>query len=113
MQDPGSKISRYVALSLSQAEAQAETATALAEAERSQAAQAQGLSEQLKSEGERRARVFNTAVQAAVSKIQRVRFGLCPVSIVVECKVQAAVSKIQRMRCPAQESIGPVQSMLD
>lgn len=48
-----------------------QAADAAAEAERMQRAEAQGLSEQLKAEGERRARVFNNAVKAAVAKIQR------------------------------------------
>ncbi len=42
----------------------------MAEAERSQRAEAQGLTEQLRAEGDRRARVFNNAVKAAVAKIQ-------------------------------------------
>jgi hypothetical protein len=44
---------------------------AAAEAERSSRAEAQGQSETLKAESERRARVFNNAVKTAVSKVQR------------------------------------------
>eukprot|EP00884_Botryococcus_braunii_P007222 jgi/Botrbrau1/16500/Bobra.0142s0094.1 len=51
-------------------EAQALAAAEIAEAERTQRAEAQGLTEQLRAEGERRARVFNNAVKAAVAKIQ-------------------------------------------
>ena len=36
-----------------------------------QRAEAQGLTEQLRAEAERRARVFNAAVKAAVGRIQR------------------------------------------
>jgi len=54
-----------------EAQAEVQTAHCAAEAERAQRAEAQGLSEQLKSESERRARVFNNAVKAAVQKIQR------------------------------------------
>lgn len=49
----------------------AQAAAAAAEAERAQRAEAQGQSEQLRAESERRARVFNAAVQKAVSKIQQ------------------------------------------
>lgn len=48
----------------------AQAAAEIAEAERLQRAEAQGLTEQLRAEGERRARVFNNAVKAAVAKIQ-------------------------------------------
>ncbi len=44
---------------------------AAAEAERSSRAEAQGMSEVLKAESERRARVFNNAVKAAVGRVQR------------------------------------------
>lgn len=44
---------------------------AAAEAERSSRAEAQGMSEVLRAESERRARVFNNAVKAAVGKVQR------------------------------------------
>ena len=49
----------------------AQAAATLADQERSQRAEAVGLSEQLKAEAERRARVFNNAVRAAVAKVQR------------------------------------------
>lgn len=55
--------------SWSQAEAQA--AISAAEAERSTRAEAEGMSESLRADAERRARVFNNAVKAAVSKVQR------------------------------------------
>jgi hypothetical protein len=48
----------------------AQAAAAAAEAERAQRAEAEGQSEVLRADGERRARVFNTAVKAAVGKIQ-------------------------------------------
>jgi hypothetical protein len=48
-----------------EAQAEVQTAHCAAEAERAQRAEAQGLSEQLKSESERRARVFNNAVKVA------------------------------------------------
>lgn len=48
-----------------------QAATALVDQERSQRTEAQGVSEQLKAESDRRARVFNNAVKAAVAKIQR------------------------------------------
>jgi hypothetical protein len=48
-----------------------QAAAALADQERAQRAEAQGLTEQLRAEAERRARVFNNAVKAAVSRIQR------------------------------------------
>mmetsp|Transcript_36369 Transcript_36369/g.86343 ORF Transcript_36369/g.86343 Transcript_36369/m.86343 type:complete len:679 (+) Transcript_36369:785-2821(+) len=54
-----------------EAQAEAQSALCAAEAERVQRAEAEGQSEQLKSESERRARVFNNAVKAAVHKIQR------------------------------------------
>jgi len=54
-----------------EAQAEMQSAMCAAEAERIQRAEAQGQSEQLKSESERRARVFNNAVKAAVQKIQR------------------------------------------
>ncbi len=56
-------------LTATQAEAQA--ALAAAEADRSSRAEAQGMSEALRLESERRARVFNNAVKAAVGKVQR------------------------------------------
>ncbi|GIL47021.1 hypothetical protein Vafri_3858 [Volvox africanus] len=54
-----------------EAEAEAHAALAAAEAERNSRAEAQGMSEALKVESERRARVFNNAVKAAVGKVQR------------------------------------------
>ncbi len=51
-------------------EAQAQAAAAAAEVERSERAAAQGLSEQLRAEGERRGRAFRAAVTAGVAKVQ-------------------------------------------
>mmetsp|Transcript_2916 Transcript_2916/g.6376 ORF Transcript_2916/g.6376 Transcript_2916/m.6376 type:complete len:835 (-) Transcript_2916:499-3003(-) len=54
-----------------EAQAEAHAAIAAAEAERNVRAEAEGLSESLKADSERRARVFNNAVKAAVGKVQR------------------------------------------
>lgn len=45
-------------------------AASLAAAEQQQRAEAQGLSEQLRAEGERRAKQFKEAVSAAVGRVQ-------------------------------------------
>ncbi len=47
-----------------------QTAAALVEAERAQLAEVQGVTQNLKADNERRARVFNDAVRAAVFKVQ-------------------------------------------
>ncbi|KAJ9533141.1 hypothetical protein QJQ45_018234 [Haematococcus lacustris] len=52
------------------AQAEAHAAIAAADAERSTRAEAEGLTETLKMEQERRARVFNNAVKAAVGRVQ-------------------------------------------
>ncbi|KAG1663913.1 hypothetical protein FOA52_002677 [Chlamydomonas sp. UWO 241] len=54
-----------------EAQAEAHAAVSAAEAERSTRAQAEGLSESLRADAERRARVFNNAVRSAVGKVQR------------------------------------------
>jgi hypothetical protein len=58
-------------LMLTPPQAEAQAALAAAEAERNNRAEAQGMSEALRQESERRARVFNNAVKAAVSKVQK------------------------------------------
>ena len=52
-----------------EAQAEAHAAISAAEAERSTRAEAEGLSETLRQDGERRARVFNNAVKAAIGKV--------------------------------------------
>ncbi|GAX77006.1 hypothetical protein CEUSTIGMA_g4453.t1 [Chlamydomonas eustigma] len=54
-----------------EAQIEAHAAVSAAEAERSTRAEAEGLSEALRQDGERRARVFNNAVRAAIGKVQR------------------------------------------
>lgn len=52
-------------------QAESHAAMAAAEAERNVRAEAEGLTETLRQDQERRARVFNNAVKAAVGKVQR------------------------------------------
>lgn len=54
-----------------EAQAEAHAAAAAAEAERNTRAEAEGTSEALRQDAERRARVFNNAVKAAVGRVQR------------------------------------------
>ena len=51
-------------------EAQARAAAEVAAADRDERASAEGLSEQLKAEADRRAKVFHNAVRAAIGKVQ-------------------------------------------
>ncbi len=53
------------------AQAEAHAAVAAAEAERSVRAEAEGATEALRADQERRARIFNNAVRTAVSKVQQ------------------------------------------
>jgi hypothetical protein len=81
-------------------QAEAQAALAAAEAERNNRAEAQGMSEALRQESERRARVFNNAVKAAVSKVQKdLQVGGCGAAVGLLTEARAGPSVLLWCLC--------------